>query len=295
MSIKRQHYVPQGFLKGFHALNKESDKFIWVYEKLPNRKPRCVSSKSIAWSSFYYAQEKEDGEVDTDSLEKMLGQALDNVIPEIIRSIDTKAGSPVQISEENQGTLAFFIGLSMTRVPNFREGTRDFYSKIAQLLLNEAAKKDDSVREFIEKYGPVKAEAKEWVSLEPMINVASEIGKSILEKHWQFFIPPKNLSLITSDNPVHFSISKETGFKMAGPCHPLSEIVIHLRSNLALVCTYKNCGVENQTFSLSKQETKKFNRGMAKAAGRFVFANEYNTGIENLTKKYSNESQSIIV
>ena len=109
MPIERQHYVPQGFLKGFHALNKESDKFIWVYEKLPKRKPRCVSVRSIAWSSFYYAQEKEDGEQDTDTLEKILGQTLDNVIPDIIRSIDAKAGKSVELSEENKGKLAFFL------------------------------------------------------------------------------------------------------------------------------------------------------------------------------------------
>ena len=85
----------------------------------------------------------------------------------------------------------------MTRVPNFREGTREFYSKIAQLLLEEVAKRDKFIQEGIEKYGPIKAEAKEWVSLEPMIHVASEIGKSVLDKHWQFFIPPKGFSLLT--------------------------------------------------------------------------------------------------
>ncbi len=70
MAIERHHYVPQGFLKGFRALGKESDKFIWVYEKLPDRRPRCVSVKSIAWESFYYEQETETGECDSDTLER---------------------------------------------------------------------------------------------------------------------------------------------------------------------------------------------------------------------------------
>jgi hypothetical protein len=293
MVIERQHYVSQGYLKGFSALDKESDKFIWVYEKLPNRKPRCVSVKSIAWSPFYYEQEKENGERDTDTLEKTFAETIDNIIPDIIRSISAKANSTVSLSEENRGKLSFFIGISLTRVPSFRDGTRAIYTKRAQHLLEVAGKKDAFIAEGIKKFGPIVAEAKEWVSLEPMIKVATEIGNSVLAKKWQFFIPPKNYPLITSDNPVHFSISKDTGITMAGPGHPMAEVKIHLRSDLALVCTPLNCGVTYPVFELSKQEAKIFNRGVARAASRFVFSNQYLEGIEKLTKKYANEKQSI--
>ena len=128
-----------------------------------------------------------------------------------------------------------------------------------------------------------------------MIQVASEIGTSVLDKHWQFFIPPKGFSLITSDNPAHFSIPRGTGNTTAGPGHPSAEVIMNLRSDLALVCTPNNYGAVHPVFELSKQEAKKFNRGIAKAAKRFVFANEYIEGIEKLTKKYANESQGIIV
>ena len=84
MSIKRQHYVPQGFLKGFNAKKEDSDKFIWVYEKLPNRRPRCVSIKAIAWEPYYYNQESESGKNDDDSLEKNFAQIVDNELPKII-------------------------------------------------------------------------------------------------------------------------------------------------------------------------------------------------------------------
>lgn len=293
MAIKRQHYVPQGFLKGFNAIDKESDKFIWVYEKLPDRRPRCVSVKSIAWAPFYYEQETESGERDTDSLEKAFAETIDNEIPSIIRAIDCNSDSCAQISEEDQGRLAFFIGLSLTRVPNFREGVKDLHSKIAQLALYDTAKEDPLLSEFIEKYG-LKAEAKEWVSLMPMIQVAQEVALSALQKNWQFFMPPKNISLITSDNPVHFSVPKESGKISAGPGHPLSELIINLRSDLALVCTPKNNGKKFPIFQMTKQETKKFNRGIAMAAGRFVFANHFSEGLEKLTKKYSTQSQAII-
>lgn len=292
MTIERHHYVPQGFLKGFRALDKESDKFIWVYEKLPNRRPRCVSVKSIAWQSYYYEQETESGDRDCDTLEKVFAETLDNSVPKIIRGLDSKAGKSIQLSEENQGILAFFLGISMTRVPNFREGTKELFTKIAQMALEQAAVNDPDITEAMNKFG-LKVEAKEWASLAPMIQAAQGIAHSTLEKNWQFFVPPEGFSLITSDNPVHFSVSREFGQIMAGPAHPLAELVVNLRSDLALVCTPKNNGHKFPVIQMTKQEAKKFNTGIARAAGRFVFANQYLEGLEKLTKKHMGTKQAI--
>ncbi|MBT3879462.1 MAG: DUF4238 domain-containing protein [Candidatus Scalindua sp.] len=294
MAIERHHYVPQGFLKGFRALGKESDKFIWVYEKLPDRRPRCVSVKSIAWESFYYEQETETGECDSDTLERAFAETIDNKVPQIIRSIDAKAGGGVELTEDDQGALAFFLGISLTRVPSFRKGTRDFYTKIAQMTLDQVARNDPSIAEVIEEYG-FKAEAKTWVSLKPMIQVAQAIAHSSLKKNWQFFVPPNGFALISSDNPVHFSVPREFGSIMAGPGHPLAELVINLRSNLALVCTSRRYGEKFPVIQMSKREAKKFNRGTARAAGRFIFANQLSDGIEKLTKKYAGEKQAIVI
>jgi len=294
MAIERHHYIPQGFLKGFRVRGKESDKFIWVYEKLKGRRPRCVSIKSIAWESFYYEQENEKGERDSDTLERAFAETVDNSVPKIIRTIDAKAGGSVKLSEEDQGTLAFFLGITLTRVPNFREGTRDIFTKIAQITLERVAANDPYIEKGIKKYG-VKAEAKPWVTLEPMIKVAQNIAHSTLEKNWQFFVPPDGFSLITSDNPVHVSILKDFGSITGGPGHPLAELVINLRSDLALVCTPRKYGKKFPVFQMTKQEAKRFNRGTAKAAGRFVFANHLSEGIEILTKKYAGKKQGIVM
>ncbi len=66
----RQHYVSQGFLRGFAARGEVSHNLIWVYEKLPARKPRKASIRSIAWEDSYYAQEYEGGSEDIDTVEK---------------------------------------------------------------------------------------------------------------------------------------------------------------------------------------------------------------------------------
>ncbi len=273
---------------------KNTDKFIWAYNKTPLHRPREVSIKSVAWKSFYYEQETENGEKETDALEKAFAENIDNVVPPIINSIDAIPGKIVNLNEQHIGTLAYFIGITLTRVPNFREGTKEFFSKIAQMTLNHLADKDQQVADLIEKYD-IKAEAKEWVSLEPMLLCAQQIAHSALQKNWQFFKAPDDISLITSDNPVHFSISKEYGISDYGPAHPMAELIINLRRDLALVVTPKNSESKNIVFRMTKQEAKKFNRGVAKAARRFVFADHYSDGLEKLTKKYSDQKLAIVV
>ena len=135
MSIERQHYVTQGFLKGFCALNQDSDKFIWKYDKRYDNPPKLVSIRSVAWSSFYYEQETEAGERDTDTLEKAFAETLDNTIPDIIRSLDAKLGTTLNLKAEDKGALAYFFGLSLTRVPSFRDGINELLLKLQRLLL----------------------------------------------------------------------------------------------------------------------------------------------------------------
>jgi hypothetical protein len=294
MAIERHHYVPQGFLRGFCTENADSGKFIWVYEKIEGRAPRRVSVKSVAWKSFFYAQETETGETDTETLEKKFAESVDNVAPRIIRSIVATPDNKMQISEEDRGALAFFIGISLTRVPSFRDGMRDFFTKVAQTALNHLGRKDAYVAEGIKKYG-VKAEAKEWVSLEPMIQIADQVAQSILAKNWQFFVPPPEVPLITSDNPVFFSISKEFDHLMAGPAHPLAEVVVNLRKDLALVCTPRGQKGLSSVYKMSSQDAKKFNRGVAMAACRFVFADHLSESLDRLVKKNIGKEQKIVI
>lgn len=294
MGIERHHYVPQGFLKGFTSVDENSDKFIWVYEKEDNRRPRRVSIKSVAWESYYYDQETESGARDTDTFEKALASSIDNFAPAIIRSIEATPGRTVNLSEEDRGIVAFFLGLSLTRVPSFREPIRQYYTKMAQWMLDESARTDSEIARGLNKYG-VWADAKSWVSLQPMVQVAKVIGQSALQKKWQFFVPPEGFSLITSDNPVVFDVSREYGTIPAGPAHPLAELVMNLRKDLALVCTPRQGGEQLCVFQMGKEERKKFNRGMARAARRFVFSDIRSEGVGRLVKKYCGSQQTIII
>ena len=294
MAVERQHYVPRGYLKGFAIEDTENDNLIWAYEKMPDRRPRKVSVKSVCWEPYYYEQEKEDGYKDTDTIELTIAQNIENVVLPIIRNLNPVIGSPINLSEEDRGKVAYFLGLTLTRVPSFREPIRKFHTKIAQALWDRVTRADPKAREFLEKYG-VFAEAKSWASLRPMADVADAISYSAIEKNWQFFVPPEGFSLVTSDNPVIFGTGLIHLSIEAGPAHPFAELVMNLRKDLALVCTPKKGFNQGAVFSLSPHEARKFNRGVVQAARRFVFCDHYSPKMDGFVKKYIGQEQTIVI
>ena len=254
---------------------------MWVYDKRLGRVPKCKSIKSIAWAPAYYAQEKDDGSLDTDTLEHNLATNIDTKAAELLGGLDHRAAQ-LSFNEDQRGLLAFFIALSLTRVPSFRDGIRNLYSQIAQYAAEAIGPR------LWTGPGPmprVKAEAKEWVTLEHMIEGARQIANSLVAKNWQFFRASSGISFITSDNPVVFS--------GVAPAHPNSEVVMALTKHMAIVCTPGSNGLLHPVFDTSRQQVQSMNSRIAKAARTRIFASENSFGIERLVKKYSNFEQKI--
>lgn len=285
--------MPQGYLRGFAAEDESSRSFVWVYDKGDKRAPRKKSVRSIAWAPAYYAQEREDGSADLDTLETGLATTIDNQVPLILQTIKPKPGQRIELAGDAKAALAFFVGLSLTRVPSFRDGMNDFHSRLAEIELSRHAERDPNLATAIEKYG-IKAAAKPWVSLRPMVQLASAIAQSALAKHWQFFVAPPGVPLITSDNPVVFS-GGAVGLTELGPAHPGAELVMNLRKDLTLVCTPKRGYDTMLTFALTPIEARKFNRGVVRAARQRVFADHFSPVLDGFVKKYAGEEQRVVV
>jgi len=293
MSATRHHFVPQGYLRGFAIDDDSSGSFVWVYDKIAGRAPRKKSVKSIAWAPAYYAQEHSDGSIDLDSIENALAKSIDNEIPKILNRIIPIVGRPATISEDDKGTLAYFIALSMTRVPSFRDGINALHEQIGKIELSLMQEQDLELKNLASKYGLI-FEVKPWVSLYPMFEMAKSIATSALSKNWQFYVPPPEVPLVTSDNPVVFS-GAAAGLKQLGPAHPQSELLIHLRKDLALVCTPQSGYPDMQVFQLRPYDARKFNRGIVRSARQRVFANHYSDTFDSFVKKYVGQEQRIIV
>lgn len=293
MNATRHHFVPQGYLRGFLTPDSSSRSLVWVYDKRPERKPKKKSIRSIAWAPAYYAQERDDGSTDLDTLEHLLGRTIDNDAPDIIRGLSPRVGRNTKLSDEEQATLALFVGLSLTRVPSYRDGINDLYSKVAQHTFRMVAPRVPNKPEDL-NLDDIEAIAKPWVSLKPMIDSAQAIADSALTKSWQFFIASQDVAFVTSDNPVVFS-GAAVGVAQLGPAHPSAELLMNLRSDLALVCTPKRAYQDKNTFQLSPSETRKFNRSVVRAARHRVFANHLSAKLDEFVKKYSGEEQRLVV
>lgn len=286
MATVRQHFVPQAYLKGF--TETPGSPFIWIYDKREGFGTSRKSVKSVAYEDYYYSQETETGEQDVDTLEKAFANTLDNELPKIIKNIQATPGHYLNLSEEEKGKIAYFIGISLTRTPSFRDGINQMYSWVANMALNEVARKDEKLEKMVE-LGIIKAEAKNWVSLRPMLEAGQIIAQSLLSKNWQFFVAAKNENFMTSDNPVVIGSSHNLG-----PGHPSSELMLSLRKDLALVCTPRGRKTV-EVFQQSASETRKFNRGIVKAARYRVFSDHKSDVIERFVKKYNGFQQQIII
>ncbi|MCE1203091.1 MAG: DUF4238 domain-containing protein [Holophagaceae bacterium] len=293
MNASRHHFVPQGYLRGFAIAEDSSGSFIWVYDKTADRAPRKKSVKSIAWAPAYYAQEHIDGSPDLDTIENALAKSIDNEIPIILRRMAPEVGVPMTIPAEDRGKLAYFIGLSMTRVPSFRDGINALHTRVGEISLSLMQDHDPKLRDIASKYG-ITFEAKPWVSLHPMFEMAKAIASAALQKNWQFYIPPPEVPFVTSDNPVVFS-GAAAGLKTIGPAHPQSELLLHLRKDLALVCTPLTGHPDLQVFQLRPFDARKFNRGIVRAARRRVFADHKSDTFDEFVKKYAGQEQKLIV
>ncbi len=141
----------------------------------------------------------------------------------------------------------------------------------------------------------IHASVKKSSSLKPMIKAAQRISESCLAKEWQFLIPHPEVKLVTSDNPVHFSLPYSAGKISAGPAQPAVEIIINLRPDLALVCTPPRNGSTLNAYQLGKVKSKELNVGTVRAAQNQVFASQNLGGLSKLVKKYAMDSQSLIV
>jgi hypothetical protein len=294
MTSVRHHYVPQGYLRGFADENDSARSHVWVYDKQAGRTPRRKAIRSIAWAPDYYAQESEGGSDDLDTVEKNLAQTIDNRIPLILGKLNARVGRLVEMSEDDKGALSFFVGLSLTRVPSFRDGMNEFHKRVVETALSYQLEKDARLCQISEDHG-IEVSVKPWVSLRPMVQIASQISLSALKKSWQFFIPPADVPFVTSDNPVVLSGVASGLTQDYGPAHPGVELVINLRKDLALVCTPKRGYSSMSVFALTPTEARKFNRGVVRAARQRVFSSQKSDPFDAFVKKYAGEEQRIVV
>ncbi|PIQ98923.1 MAG: hypothetical protein COV66_13575 [Nitrospinae bacterium CG11_big_fil_rev_8_21_14_0_20_45_15] len=305
-----QHFVPKGYLKGFTIPYQYSDKFIWVYKKKSGINPEKRSIKKVSSQENYYAQEDEHGNVEPDKLENAISQVENLALP-IIQRINT-CENIVILNGDEFGHLAYFIGLSLARVPSFRNPISEMLKKVVETTANnmlnrgEFSEPPPKLKEYFEAGGRLKAEIKPWASLEPMLQISDVLAQSIIKKKWTFFTPYKGQTFITSDNPVIFYQDNRFRGVPMGPAHPMATILYPMRRDLALMCSLderEHEGIEAGALEnekhinikcSSKNETLFFKERVILAARENVYADYFSHPLKKLVWSREGTEQTIL-
>jgi hypothetical protein len=310
MAKDNHHYVPQGYLRGFTIEGEKS--LIWEYDKNTgeiSRQPKSI--REICSEHHYYAQKHEDGTVDHESMEDAFHEIEDKA-PRVIKKIKFPGtGKKVLLTDEERVILSFFAAIQLFRVPNFREGIEEVHRRVVEIGLDYIVERDKEegklpkVIEELYEQGEIKIDIEQFVSLEPMINMASEGASRLFEKVWHFAAPASGMTFVTSDNPVYFQAPEEYREQVGpylGPMHPLSEVTVPLRKDLLLIFSPSVKLTPSQfklldctSVQLDKADTKNMNKRTTLAAAQYVYSSEKSEALARMVSKFKGSSQRVVV
>lgn len=297
---KNQHWIPQGYLRGFTIEGEKS--LIWKYDKTKGTVSKFpVSVRKICSQNYYYSQKDENGRDDHVRMENGL-EKIESVAARIIAKIEPgKSSQKINLNGEDRGALAFFIGLLLTRGPNFRDRANDVYKQAVEISFRilyengQLPEPPEIVKKLIAEKGVntvIEADVFPQVSLGPMIQLAEQMGRALLGKVWTYHTPAGGMVFVTSDNPVHFCLPEKYPKMPIGPAHPLSEITIPLRKDLALICVpgitlsrEKFLQLDGHFTKPDKDETLKINIHTVSSARQCIYSSDRSDDLLNTVKK----------
>lgn len=186
---KRQHYVPQGYLRRFKSDNSNSSvSRIWVYDKNLDKKFNVPIQTVASRDSFY------DSFIDN-YIEKHPERGVENLLREeeekfykALDKIDTAIQNDTTIDDDTKAQLSFYLYLQFIRTSKFREG------------LKPGVEEELPDRVTPENYGQV-AQIFGMAYNEMIV----EFIRTCISKTWIIYKMPGALKAFTSDNPVIFS------------------------------------------------------------------------------------------
>jgi hypothetical protein len=307
MAKENQHFIPQGYLRNFTIPGEKS--LVWEYDKKSGKisdQPKSV--RKICAIRYYYAQEDQDGNLDTDRLEDVFGKMIEDPALRVIRKIPSRPYSDFELNTDEMTALVMFISLLSTRGPSFRGGVEEVYrlgvQAVGERVIGEQLERGEVpevLRRKIEEQGlwnAIQVQIKNWASLLPMLQVAAFGADSLLGKQWPFVLTEGNNSFLTADNPFVFTpFQRSTGLQLIGPFHPESYVTVPLRKDLALVMYPSDCLSDGhfQTSSFTPKQTKSLNRRTIAAALRFIYSHERNERILKTVIELRDRSQAFRV
>ncbi len=284
---RRQHYLPQMYLRGFAD---ESD-LVWVFDRQKNSYIH-QHVKITAVKKDFYTIVGPDGQK-TDAIETLMANIVEGPMKHIIERLDKRN---LTWEGEDRAILALFVALLKTRNLAFdrdlNEITEQFQRWWAKARHSSLEAVEESFREYQEKTGEDMADVSaqelfEMIrddqyelhnprqnNIKMMMSLSLEVAKTLLRLNWEILAAPKGTSFVTCDHP--FTVVPPPFFDNTlegyGILTPGASTVVPLSRKTA-ICFYGE-GERTRGAVVYKDFLRYINLVMAANSERFVSARE---------------------
>ena len=261
---KKQHFVPQVYLRGFSTDKKR----IWSYRVDPIDKGTQVPIESICRENYLYEVKDNDGNwLAPNWIERILS-ILEGMFAENLRGLKKKA-----FLKENYRTKCFlttqekvfwklFVAVQIMRSPIVLREADAAIRELSKGLLTNNQIWAVATSQCLPVFSELKPEDKNVFNafLKPLLNMSMAIGVN------------ENGTLFTSDNPVYcYSSQRENMLQV----EEYEKIVLPLTSNLALLMYGGEMAKEygrNRLFPLDDEAQEDIKLSIAYSARERVFS-----------------------
>ncbi len=225
-TVKRQHYVPQFYLRGFSIAPGQQK--LHVYDK--TRKRTFIADVAeVASRRHYYDVPELDAAANTpQAVEKWLGAHEQAVAPILAKTLDAlAAGTFDGFSEAEKIELALFIAVQHLRTEEARERTAQLHDSLPQEILDAFPEADEMARAARTPEGRTKFHVELLLS-----SAALKIARVLASRTWVVVRRTRApWVFLTSDNPV--LVISPWG-ESVGPCSDGVEIALPLSPDYVL-------------------------------------------------------------
>jgi hypothetical protein len=301
----KHHFVSRFYLEGF--VDQSNSPYLWLYDK-DKRSISNASPRHAGCGTRFYAFPKQDGTIDTNSLEELL-QSYEGQIAPVFRKIESHS----ELTNEEREVFSTFLGLTLTRVPNFRSMIEKYYGRFIKETSLRMAKRGlfDDIRDELAKDGkPVNEElhAKAvkmmkngefdvevfpHASIEFFLRSAVDAANLFHQMHWIFLLAEGRYPFVTSDNPLAYTVPMQDPKSSygVGLGHPKVEVTFPLTQELALFAGWRDfAGLYQRATDATVQTV---NKRTIKNAQRFIYASFKDEGFSKLVWRLSGVSPKI--